>query len=120
MSDKRKNRALGEWGEKMALNYFESAGYELMERNYRAGRHEIDLIMRDGDTVVFIEVKARSVLTFGRGREAVDRRKQAHIADAAAQYAVAHGLMDASLRFDVAEVDLNTGKVECIKGAFIT
>lgn len=111
-------RERGAGGEDAALAFFQKKGFVLLERNYRALRCEIDLIMRDGDTTVFIEVKARTGSSFGTGREAVTPQKQRNIIKAATAYAAGHGLLEAKLRFDVAEVALPWGGVTHIVNAF--
>ena len=72
----------------------------------------------DGETTVFIEVKARSSRNMGLGREAVTYAKQRNIIKAASAYLTENGLWDAPVRFDVAEVDLVECRVEYIKNAF--
>ncbi len=110
--------ARGAEGERLALRHLQHKGYELLEKNYRAQRCEIDLVMQHGETTVFIEVKARSSSLFGLGREAVTMKKQQNIVRAATAYAADHGLMEASLRFDVVEVALPSGRVTHIENAF--
>jgi len=110
--------AKGIEGERAALKYLQSKGYLLLEKNYRAQRCEIDLIMQDDETTAFVEVKARSGMRFGLGREAVTRQKQANIIKAATAYAADHGLLEASLRFDVVEVELPSLRVTHIENAF--
>ncbi|MBR0026478.1 MAG: YraN family protein [Clostridia bacterium] len=111
-------QASGKAGEQIACRALEKKGFRLVERNYRALHAEIDLIMRDGKTLVFVEVKARSSDRFGSGREAVTFRKQQNILRAAQAYLAEHGGFDDPLRFDVAEVDLVTGNVTHIENAF--
>ncbi|MEL7609828.1 MAG: YraN family protein [Bacillota bacterium] len=111
-------RDSGARGEMIALGALKKTGYVLVEKNYRAQRCEIDLIMRDGPTLVFVEVKARSGQGYGLGREAVDARKQAHIVKAAQLYLVKNDSADTPVRFDVVEVDLNTGDTVHIIDAF--
>ena len=110
--------ARGAEGEKRALLHLQKKGYELLERNYSAQRCEIDLVMQHGETTVFVEVKARSSTLFGLGREAVTGKKQQNLIKAATVYAADHGLLEASLRFDVVEVALPSGKVTHIENAF--
>lgn len=113
--DKRES---GARGEAIALTYLEKLGYTLLYRNARFGHDEIDLILRDGNTTVFVEVKARSSARFGLGREAVDARKQMHLIRAAQAYLMENGA-DIAARFDVVEVDLRTGGVVHIPNAFM-
>lgn len=110
--------AKGSEGEQAALLYLKKKGYVLLEKNFRAQRCEIDLVMRDGETTVFIEVKARSSHSYGLGREAITARKQRNIITAATAYAADHGLMEARLRFDVIEVALPSLHVTHIENAF--
>ena len=76
-----------------------------LARNYRAERAEADLIMLDGETVVFVEVKTRLSDEFGAGSEAVTRAKQLSIIRCATAYARENNLHDTSIRFDVVEVN---------------
>lgn len=111
-------RQSGRQGETIACRALEEKGYRLLARNYRAERAEIDLIMQDGETIVFVEVKARSSARYGLGREAVTAEKQLRILRAAQAYLAANDAVDAPGRFDVAEVDLNTGETIHIENAF--
>lgn len=111
-------QALGRRGEELALRALRRKDMRLLERNYRAGRMEVDLILRDGDAVVFVEVKARSTDRYGLGREAVTPLKQQHLRQAALVYLAAQNLLECPARFDVAEVDLATGQVTHIIDAF--
>lgn len=111
-------RRSGARGEEIACAYLEKQGFVLLQKNYRMGRYEIDLIMRHGDTLVFIEVKARSGRGEILGREAVNKTKQRHIIVAAQGYLQKNRGFDERVRFDVAEVDLLTGTVTHIPAAF--
>jgi len=95
---------LGRRGEEAAGRHLVSLGYRILERRYRTRGGEIDLIARDGDAIVFVEVKTRSSLLCGRPAEAVDRRKRARIARAASLYLARRGAGEAACRFDVVEV----------------
>lgn len=110
----------GERGEKLACRYLKKQGYRLLEKNYRAGRHEIDLIMEDKkqDCLVFVEVKARSETGFGLPREAVGIEKQRFLRLAATQYLQENRLFDRNARFDVVEVYLMQNRIEHIVNAF--
>ena len=94
-------REYGARGETLALAYLQKRGYALVAKNYRALRCEVDLILRDGETLVFAEVKARASSTYGLGREAVTPAKQRNIIKAAEVYLASHGLAEACVRFDV-------------------
>jgi putative endonuclease len=73
-------------GEKVAAEYLIEKGYEIMERNYRYGRAEVDLIVKKGKWLVFVEVKTRSNHNFGFPEEFVDREKEENIFMAAEEY----------------------------------
>ena len=109
---------LGVDGEMLVCAYVKQNGMEILERNYRFGKEEIDIIARDGDTIAFIEVKSRTSVQFGRPEEAVTRTKQRTIAKVALAYIRQHRLFNSRVRFDVAAV-LN-GQIKYIKYAFDT
>ena len=81
-----RKQALGRWGEAKAAGYLEAKGYKILERNYRNEHGEIDLVARDGEDIVFVEVKTRSNADFGFPEEAVDAEKQAHLVGTAEGY----------------------------------
>jgi len=115
---KNTNRMQGDKGEMLALKDLRRHGMRLMEKNYRAGRKEIDLIMRDGDTIVFVEVKARRSFDYGTPAEAVTAVKQRNIMQAALSYMQQNGYDEYQMRFDVVEIDLNDMSVNHIRDAF--
>ena len=80
------NRETGERGEGLALRHLEGEGYEALERNYRTRYGEIDLVVRRGATLVFVEVKSRRGTGFGEPLEAVTPRKQEQVRLMAEQY----------------------------------
>lgn len=108
----------GRRGEYAALEYLLKKGYVYRDRNFRAEKCEIDIIVMDGDTLVFVEVKARRGSGYGTGREAVTGTKQRNIIKAAQVYAVNTGMTESFIRFDVVEVDLDTMDVVHIIDAF--
>ena len=110
------NRGMGAQGEASARAYLEKKGAKVLEMNYRRPTGEIDIIAKKGRTLLFVEVKRRSSLRYGRPAEAVDRAKQAHILRTAALYMQEKGLSDASVRFDVIEV--LPDEIRHIEGAF--
>jgi putative endonuclease len=111
---------LGKGGEDLACDELTQRGYAILERRYRSRYGEIDIIARDGDVTVFIEVKARGGDTFGGGAAAVTRAKQRTIARVALDYVARHRLHDRPCRFDVVVVDVSGGRplVEVIPHAF--
>lgn len=94
----------GQWGESQALHYLRTKGYTIIATNYRKRYGEIDIIARDGDTLVFIEVKYRRHAGYGSGLEAVDGRKQQRLCRVAAEYLQTHHKADCNARFDVIAV----------------
>ncbi len=69
------NQELGAYGEQLASQFLEGLGFEIVDRNYRCKFGEIDIVARDEDTIVIVEVKTRSNVTFGLPAEAVTNRK---------------------------------------------
>ena len=112
----------GATGEKMAARFLRKRGYKVLYRNFR-GRTggEIDIVCRDGDTLVFVEVKTRSREDFGRPFEAVHRDQQKRISRGALAWLRMLDNPDILFRFDVVEVMMREGeepKIELIKNAF--
>lgn len=116
--------AVGRFGEQVATEHLVHAGLEVVERNWRCSEGELDLVVRDGPALVFVEVKTRSSTAFGTPAEAVDRRKAARIRRLALRWMDEH--RDAlgpfaSVRFDVVAVVRGRGtgvRVEHLRGAF--
>lgn len=97
-------KILGDMGENIAAIYLERKGYYIIERKFKTRVGEIDLIARKNHTIVFIEVKTRQSLEFGRPGEAVGYRKQQKIIKTANWYIRQKHLEEVSCRFDVIEV----------------
>jgi putative endonuclease len=72
-------RATGEWGERVATAFLALKGYEILHKNLRYARREIDILARDGNALVAVEVKLRRGRRFGKAAEAVDARKLARV-----------------------------------------
>lgn len=104
MEDRRHARARGALGEVRAEQFLCSRGMEILARNAVFPGAEIDLIARDGQTIVFIEVKTRLSSRGASGREAVTPAKQRRICQGALAYLAQNGLMSAQARFDVIEI----------------
>ena len=109
---------IGKKGEDMALKLLKKKGYRLFVRNFRAGHKELDLVMMDGDCLVFVEVKARSSLSFGQPQEFVNYKKQQNLIMAANRFIAENGYHDKSARFDIVEVCLGEGILNHIINAF--
>ena len=102
--------------ENQAALFYEREGYEILERNWRSGRKEIDLIVRNDRLLVFVEVKASLGNQYGHPSERVDRRKQAHLTEAAQRFITERDISGVDMRFDV--VTFSSGKLEHFPGAF--
>ena len=99
------NKRLGSIGEQSVRQYLEKKGWHFVAQNVHVGHDEIDLIMMDGNTLVFVEVKLRKPGV--SGAEAVDAAKRRRISRAAVVYMAKTGGLDRSARFDVAEVSFD-------------
>ena len=102
--------------EELAGQFYRDNGFEILNRNWRAGHKEIDLIVRKDDIVVFVEVKSASTQQFGHPVERVDKKKVHNLTVAAQQYVIAMNLKDVDLRFDV--VTFSNGQLEHFPDAF--
>lgn len=112
---------LGEKGEKQAARYLKKKGYKIITANYRCKYGEIDLIARDADMLIFIEVKTRTSTDFGDPASAVDYRKQQQISKVAHHYLITHHNDDVDARFDVISILSPRGQkteIEHITDAF--
>ena len=101
-----KRQALGISGEDLACAELRRRGYAILERRYRTRFGEIDIIARDGGTIVFVEVKTRLTGEFGGAAAAVTGWKQRRIADMAVDYLARRHLHECPCRFDVVAIDL--------------
>ena len=100
----RSNQALGLAGEEIACAYLRQKKYDILTRRFRMFRGEIDIIARDGATLVFVEVKTRADESFGRPEESVTPGKQRQIRRIAQGYLVENPLGDVGCRFDVISI----------------
>ena len=107
----------GDRAERIAAAYLEDQGLAVIESRYRCRWGEIDLILRDRDTVVFAEVRLRRSKAFGGAAYSVDRRKQARIIATARHYLA--GAREAACRFDVVLLEsIEPARIEWIRDAF--
>jgi putative endonuclease len=107
----------GAQAEDLACAHLERAGLRLLTRNYRCPQGEVDLVMDDRDTLVFVEVRYRRSDAFGTPAETVDRRKQARLQAAAGHYLLTHNA-DRACRFDVVAVSGRDARIEWLRDAF--
>ena len=105
MSSKDTTSRTGQDAENQAAQFLAGQGLTLVARNYRCRGGEIDLVCRDGATLVFVEVRLRSDPRFGGAAASVTVAKQGRIALAAQHYLAAHRLHDAPCRFDCVLID---------------
>ena len=104
-------QALGETGERVAERWLTRQGWRILQRRYRSGHRDIDIVAERGGTVAFVEVKARTGDRFGDPVEAVGWRKQRELARSAAVWIARHGRPGETYRFDVVGVLLQGDRV---------
>lgn len=112
-TDRRQRRGLA--GERAALGYLVACGWQVEAHRFRIGRHDLDLIVRRGRLVAFVEVKTRRSLAFGSAREAVHQRKQRDIARVAGLWVQRHGRPRDEYRFDVVAIEGMEGETPAIE-----
>ncbi len=116
-----RTRELGRTGEDIACEHLRKKGYEIVERGFRLFRGEIDVVARDGDTLVFVEVKTRADESHGRPEESVTPGKQRQIRRIARGYLLKYSLGEVPCRFDVVAILLrgpDDCRLEHFKDAF--
>ena len=115
----REKKRLGADGEDLATRFLKENGYRVLERNFRYGRGEIDIIAEDAGTIVFVEVKSRSSESFGSPEGAVDSRKQRQLSKLALAYLQKEKLLHrVDCRFDVVAISHQSNSIRLIKDAF--
>jgi putative endonuclease len=113
-------KTTGDHAEQLACSFLQQQGLHLITRNYRCRRGEIDLIMRHGDSLVFVEVRYRRRSAFGTPAETVSSGKQAHIIHCANCYLTQKRAWNEPARFDVVCVagSLQPRRIEWLQNAF--
>jgi len=111
-------QAAGGAAEEEAARFLAAQGLQLIARNYRTRMGEIDLVAREGETLVFVEVRRRSSARFGGAAESVDARKRMRI-ESAARHFLARLQREPACRFDVVTLQ-GDGACEWLRGAFET
>jgi len=107
----RGKRGWGEIAERYAIKLLEKNGYEILQKNFRNRFGEIDIIAKDGDTLVFVEVKARSSRRFGLPQEAVTKRKLFTIKKVGEYFLLTNPGMPEKQRIDVVALEISNGSV---------
>jgi putative endonuclease len=102
---------IGQWGENIAAEFYKNRGYTVLGRNVRTPYGELDLIVRNTEGVVFVEVKTRTNTAFGLPEDAVDSKKRAHLLDAARFYLQSNPEYDGDWRVDVIAISGRPGQV---------
>lgn len=115
------NRSVGERGERIAEAYLRGQGFFILANNYRCKTGEVDIVAREGDTIVFVEVKSRRNLTYGPPQLAVTPFKQRQIARTALTWLAHHKKTNVNARFDVIAIlapEHEVPQIEHIRNAF--
>lgn len=115
-----KHNELGKQGEDIAVQYLTDEGYEILERNWRNIHKEVDIIAKDGQFLVFVEVKARRSNEYGEPDLAVTKRKQRMLIAAANAY-ITRNKLDVETRFDIISIIFKDGEsvIDHIEDAFL-
>ncbi len=117
---RREKKELGKKGEEKALRFLKKRGYRIIEQNYVCKMGEMDIIAKEKDTLVFIEVKTRTSMAFGPPQLAVTPFKQRQLSKVALNFLKEKRLEDVKARFDVVAILLPPEKeqIELIRDAF--
>lgn len=115
-----KKKEIGKKGEELAINFLKKNGYHIIKRNYICKLGEMDIIAREKDTLVFIEVKTRRSNIFGPPQAAVNISKQTKLSKVAMNFLKENNIEDIKARFDVVSIELSPieNRIELIKDAF--
>jgi putative endonuclease len=119
MSTGRQNGALGAYGERVAARHLVEDGLVLLDRNWRCEAGEIDLVLREGDVLVFCEVKTRTGTAYGHPLEAVDEVKSERLGRLASRWIEEHAVAPVDVRFDMVAVlksPRGAAEVEHVRG----
>ena len=119
LESRQEAKGLGAVGEQLATCWLVDHGYAILEKNYRRGNHELDIIAMDGGELVVVEVKTRSDTLFGAPEDAVDHRKRQILVRMANQYIRSHR-WQGTTRFDILSIVTRDGQpdIHHIKDAF--
>lgn len=103
-------KQFGNAGENLATEYLQKQVYTILEKNFYCKQGEIDIIAKDKNEIVFIEVKSRSNIVFGLPSEAVTKQKMKHILKTARYFLYKNKMINEYIRFDVVEILIKSGK----------
>lgn len=111
----RNNQQFGKQGEMIAVNFLKNQGYSIVEKNFHQGYSEIDIIAKEADTLVFVEVKTRAGDEFGTPEEAITPWKLRNLKRAAEFYILCNPVGESSVRIDAVCISMGVdGKVKSI------
>lgn len=94
---------LGKWGEDLAASFLKEKGYQIIERDWKSGHHDLDIVAKDGNTLVIVEVKTRRNRLFGDPEEAIDYKKRKSLQSAINHYVKTHRF-GSIVRFDIISI----------------
>jgi len=117
--DKPSHLQKGDAAERLAADYLQTQGLQWVASNFRSKRGELDLVMREGETLVIVEVRYRQSERFGGALASITRQKQARIIAATQHYVIIHRLSQCAIRFDVVAI-AGDNSIQWIKNAFQT
>ena len=100
---------LGRWGEDLAAAFLKEKGYTIIERDWKSGHHDLDIVAKDGSTLVIVEVKTRRNRLYGNPEEAIDYRKRRSLLSAINHYTKSHRIYS-NVRFDIISIVGNIGE----------
>lgn len=111
----------GKMGENLACEFLGNNGYHILERNYRCPEGEIDIVARQQNTLVFVEVRTKTSRIFGRPEESITPVKAARLKTLAARYGQSHPGLPDTWRIDVVAIEMNkngsASRIEIIENA---
>ena len=100
---------LGRWGEDLAAAFLEEKGYTIIERDWKSGHHDLDIVAKDGSTLVIVEVKTRRNRLYGNPEEAIDYKKRRSLLSTINHYTKSHRIYS-QVRFDIISIVGNMGE----------
>ena len=100
---------LGRWGEDLAAAFLEEKGYAIVERDWKSGHHDLDIVAKDDSTLVIVEVKTRRTRLYGNPEEAIDYKKRRSLLSAINHYTKSHRIYS-NVRFDIISIVGNMGE----------